>query len=128
TLTNILADDNPPPVLVDSMTDRAIHLQDGRVIVGPCIFLRGEVLKWDVPETPWKDWSMDHFKAFEDVEHKPEILIVGTGSRMVPLPPKLREKIRELGIGMDISDTRSACSTYNVLAEEGRPVAAALFP
>jgi uncharacterized protein len=64
-------------------------------------------------------------------------------------PPSIRGYLKEMGIQLDIMDTvrsttytlrmsadlsdssyfqRNACSTYNLLAEEGRRVAAALLP
>ena len=65
TLTNILADDNPPPVQVASITDGAIHLVDGLAIPGACIFLEGKVFLWDVPQTLWEGWDKHHFMLFE---------------------------------------------------------------
>lgn len=63
------------------------------------------------------------------------------------MPPSfVRGHLRELGIGLEVMDTvwaikyilhvfaltvdiqRNACSTYNMLSEEGRRVAAALLP
>lgn len=56
-----------------------------------------------------------------------EILLVGTGKRLVPLHPALKAQLREHGIGADPMDTGAACRTYNVLMAEGRRVAAALL-
>jgi uncharacterized protein len=56
-----------------------------------------------------------------------EILLVGTGKRLVPLHPMLKAQLRERGIGADPMDTGAACRTYNVLMAEGRRVAAALI-
>lgn len=57
-----------------------------------------------------------------------EILLVGCGRRMVPLPRDLRARLREAGIIVDTMDTGAACRTYNVLLAEDRRVAAALLP
>ncbi len=65
TFTNILADDNPPPVQVASIADDGIHLADGLAIPGACIFLEGKVFLWDVPQTLWDGWGTHHFKLFE---------------------------------------------------------------
>lgn len=56
-----------------------------------------------------------------------EILLVGSGRRLVPLTPALKAALRERGIGADPMDTGAACRTYNVLMAEGRRVAAALL-
>ena len=58
----------------------------------------------------------------------PELVIVGTGSRLVPLTQDLRRYFKELGIMMEVMDTKSACSTFNLLSEEGRLVGACLLP
>ncbi|KAI1796083.1 hypothetical protein LXA43DRAFT_988267 [Ganoderma leucocontextum] len=44
------------------------------------------------------------------------------------MPPALRQYLNKIGVQVDIMNTRNACSTYNLLAEEGRRVAAALLP
>jgi uncharacterized protein len=43
------------------------------------------------------------------------------------VPAALRRALREAGIVTEIMDTGAACRTYNVLAAEGRRVAAALI-
>lgn len=57
-----------------------------------------------------------------------DILLVGCGTRMVPLPGDLQKALRERSISADPMDTGAACRTYNVLMAEGRRVAAVLFP
>ncbi|KZP21549.1 DUF498-domain-containing protein [Athelia psychrophila] len=128
--TNILADGIPPPVQVTSITPTGILLADGLILPGACIFLEGKVFLWDVPEAGgnWNGWTKEHFEVFEAVVPKPEILLLGTGAKMSLPPQHLRKYMSDIGIQMDFMDTRNACSTYNLLAEEGRRVAAALLP
>ncbi|KAI0268101.1 DUF498-domain-containing protein, partial [Gloeopeniophorella convolvens] len=127
-LTNILAGEIPPPVQVKSLSDAGLLLQDGRLFPSACIFLEGEVLLWEVPQTLWKDWDESKFGVFEIVVPKPEILLIGTGKSVSPLPSALRQHLNKLGIQVDVMDSWNACTTYNLLAEEGRRVAAALLP
>ena len=56
-----------------------------------------------------------------------ELLMVGTGTELVPLPGPLRARLREAGIRADPMATGAAARTYNVLLSEGRRVAAALL-
>jgi len=55
------------------------------------------------------------------------VLLIGTGRRLVPVPPALRAALREHGIGVEAMDTGAACRTFNVLLSEERAVAAALI-
>ena len=57
----------------------------------------------------------------------PEILVLGCGSRMGPVPRELRAALRAAGTVVEPMDTGAACRTYNVLLTEDRRVAAALI-
>ncbi|RWW65326.1 hypothetical protein BHE74_00027378 [Ensete ventricosum] len=57
-----------------------------------------------------------------------EILILGCGRHIQPVSSQLQQFIRSTGMKLEAVDSRNAASTYNVLSEEGRPVAAALLP
>ncbi|KAL5636662.1 hypothetical protein ACGC1H_000577 [Rhizoctonia solani] len=129
-LTNILGDGPAPAVQVKSAGETGIELVDGLILPGACIFLAGRVFLWDVP-TPndrWTNWGLEHFEVFDVVVPKPELLLLGTGKSAMLPPPRFREYLSRSGVQIDIMDTRNACSTYNLLAEEGRRVAAALLP
>lgn len=55
-----------------------------------------------------------------------DILLVGTGLDLRPLPAALRAALREAGVSADAMSTGAAVRTYNVLLAEDRLVAAAL--
>ncbi len=56
-----------------------------------------------------------------------EIILLGTGKRLrFPAGPLMRP-FAPAGIGLEIMDLQAACRTYNILAAEGRKVAAALL-
>ena len=55
-----------------------------------------------------------------------DILLVGCGTDLRPLPATLRAALREAGIRADPMSTGAAVRTYNVLLAEDRLVAAAL--
>jgi uncharacterized protein len=79
------------------------------------------------------DWAVTAPEALQahDLEPAinlgPEIILLGTGSRMVLPDIKLMTKLASQGIGLEIMDTPAACRTYNVLIHEQREVVAALF-
>ena len=56
-----------------------------------------------------------------------DLLMIGSGRDPVALPAALRERCKAAGISVDIQPTGGAASTYNVLLDEGRRVAAALI-
>lgn len=56
-----------------------------------------------------------------------EVLLVGTGKELRPLPAALKAALREKGIGSDPMSTGAAVRTYNIMLSESRAVAAALM-
>jgi len=67
----------------------------------------------------------DFDKVLEQAD-KIEILLVGTGRELKPLPRELRQAFRDAGISADPMSTGAAVRTYNVLLAENRAVAATL--
>lgn len=56
-----------------------------------------------------------------------EILLLGTGARLMPVSAEIRLALKRAGIVVEPMDTGAACRTYNVLVAEDRRVAAALL-
>jgi uncharacterized protein len=57
----------------------------------------------------------------------PEILLLGTGSRLQFPAPWVARACADAGAGLEVMDTPAACRTYNVLLTEARRVVAALL-
>jgi len=59
-----------------------------------------------------------------------DLLVIGTGSSIKPLTKETRKIISNLGIRVEILDTRNAASQYNLLATERgvHEIAAAILP
>jgi len=57
-----------------------------------------------------------------------DVVLLGTGETMTPLPADFREPLEAAGIGVEPMASPSACRTYNVLVSEGRRVAAVVLP
>ena len=86
-----------------------------------------------LPETIISEWSTAAVETLttEDMqkllELGTEIILLGTGNRLrFPAGPLMRP-FAPAGIGLEIMDLKAACRTYNILAAEGRKVAAALL-
>ena len=56
-----------------------------------------------------------------------EVLLVGTGSVLRPLPRQTRETLKAAGISADPMSTGAAVRTFNIRLAEERAVAAALI-
>ena len=57
----------------------------------------------------------------------PELIIIGTGDKLVFPAVDAYSAIIKRGIGVDFMDTGAACRTYNILMSEGRDVVAGLI-
>ena len=93
---------------------------------GSILVLPGATISWDV--TSASDLSLPSLQAVIDADKPPiELLIFGCGPALTMVPTTLRDVLQVKGIGFEAMDTGAACRTYNVLAGEGRQVAAALI-
>jgi uncharacterized protein len=79
--------------------------------------------------TPRDATEIDEFSLARVIAEAAEIelLFIGTGQRLCPLPEPLRWRLRDIGIRFEMLPTAAAASTYNVLFAEGRRVGAALL-
>lgn len=57
-----------------------------------------------------------------------DVLFVGTGAEIAPVPGDFRAALEGAGVGVEIMASPTACRTYNVLLSEGRRIGAALIP
>ena len=57
-----------------------------------------------------------------------EFVLLGTGAAVAPAPRPVREALARAGLGLEVMSTAEACRLYNVLARDGRRIAAALLP
>lgn len=92
----------------------------------PVIVFPEHTLPWDVGSVD--DMTLDNLGAVFAHQPQVDILLIGCGRRMMPVPPSLRVEMRERGVTADSMDTGAACRTFNVLTLEDRRVAAALIP
>jgi len=85
-----------------------------------------------LPESIIPDWSTATAASLTEIDMRrllqlgTEIVLLGTGSRLRFPSGILMRPFAPAGIGLEVMDLRAACRTYNILAAEGRKVAAAL--
>jgi uncharacterized protein len=90
---------------------------------GSLLCLPSGIYGWDAPEVV--DVA-SLAKVFSEAA-RIEILLVGTGRELRPLPAEVRERCRAEHIVADPMATGAAVRTFNVLLSEERAVAAALI-
>ncbi len=86
-----------------------------------------------LPERVITDWTqasfetlgVDDFEALAALDS--EIILLGTGRQLRFPRPELLQPLIRAQKGLEVMDLQAACRTYNVLAGEGRKVAAALI-
>ncbi|HEY8565374.1 MAG TPA: MTH938/NDUFAF3 family protein [Beijerinckiaceae bacterium] len=93
---------------------------------------RGSILALPSGIKAWSVSSAAEFtpEAFADVIAEAaeiEVLLVGTGPEIRPLPEAVRTRLKEVGLRLDAMATAFAAQTYNIMAAEERRVAAALI-
>lgn len=81
--------------------------------------------------SPWNafplvDLTEDHFSVL--LAHSPELVLVGSGAKSEFPPRELMFAFARRGVGLEVMDTKAAARTFNVLASEGRQIAALLYP
>lgn len=92
---------------------------------GSLMCLPSGIHGWE-PKEPGKLVADDFERLFAEAGDI-EILLIGTGNALLPLPAALRGKFREHAIMADPMATGAAVRTFNVLLAEDRAVAAALI-
>ena len=85
------------------------------------------------PERVVEDWparapeGLDGATLEAVLALEPELVLLGTGPRLVFPPAAALLPLRKRGIGVEVMDNAAASRTYNLLAAEGRRVVAAFI-
>lgn len=111
-----------PPVAIESCGEGSITI-NGKPYTEPVCL--GSNVQTGLPEKP-QDLALADFQAA--LNAGAEIILVGTGSRQLFLPPKLAAELSACGASLECMATDAACRTYILLASEGRRVWAWLWP
>ncbi|MEX1147930.1 MAG: Mth938-like domain-containing protein [Sphingomonadales bacterium] len=117
-------DDGAGNVLVNAYGDRGFRVGETR-FNGSLVIVNGRARAWGVATVA--DMTPASLAVLENADPAVEIVLVGTGAELAFLPGAVRDWLERAGINVDVMDTGAAARTYNVLALEGRRVAAALI-
>ena len=92
---------------------------------GSILCLPSGVYGWEPADE--RALTIDDFARLLAEANDVEVLLVGTGRELKPIPSALRAAFRQVRISADPMATGAAVRTYNVLLAEARAVAAALI-
>ncbi len=92
---------------------------------GSILCLPSGIYGWDKQEDG--PLTLDDLKRVLDEAGEIEVLLVGTGKEIRPLPPEVKAALRDRRIISDPMSTGAAVRTFNVMLAENRAVAAALI-
>jgi NADH dehydrogenase [ubiquinone] 1 alpha subcomplex assembly factor 3 len=149
---NILSATPAPTTAVDACMVDGFALNSGLKVTGSGVLLvGGEAFRW----RPWMqegkqegaigtgnsggkilnkrgqfDVDKGVWGVLDLVWPKPDLLILGTGRTIVPVSPETRSHLTEMGIRVEVQDTRNAAAQFNLLATERgvQQVVGALVP
>ena len=92
---------------------------------GSLLCLPSGIHGWDADAE--SELNVALFSRIFDEAKDIEVLLVGTGTDIRPIPPVLKMRLRDAQIISDPMSTGAAVRTYNVMLSESRAVAAALI-
>ena len=109
--------------LIRGYSDTEIRIGE-RVLARTCIVMADRLLSDFAPQS-FAEFAPEHLGVL--FELAPELVILGTGPTQRFAPAAVRAAFAARGIGLEAMQLGAACRTYNVLVQEERRVAAALF-
>jgi len=111
-------------LFIRSVSEKGLQIID-RYYSGPIILSPREVITgWPVNTVE----DLDESQLDKILTLDPEIVLLGTGSRQVFLPPQMMMSFYSRNVGIEVMSTDAAARTFNVLVSESRKVIAALMP
>ena len=116
-------ENNPLGCRVSSFLDNAVVIRGVRYTESLIVTPEKVICDWP-PQHPG-DLTIDNFEAILALE--PEVILVGTGNALRFPDSVILKGVIRAGIGIDFMDSRAVCRTYNILAAEGRHVAAGII-
>ena len=109
--------------LVRAYSDTEIRIGE-QVLSGGCVVTADRLIR-DFGAREFAQFGLEHLAALFDLD--PELVILGTGPTQRFAPAAVRAAFATRGVGLEAMPLGAACRTYNVLVQEERRVAAALF-
>ena len=120
----LLLDTNPSILTIRAYQPGQVQVGD-QTLSAPFIISPQQLITTWSPGTPA---SLDAAALEPLLALKVNVLLLGTGASVVRPSFALRQQLEARGVALEAMDLGAACRTYNVLATEGRLVAAGIYP
>ena len=115
----------------DGASTRIASYGPGYFVIGERTVRQGIIISAGGAVDPWTPANiaeLDEAHLQQILSYRPEVVLLGTGTRQEFPPPELLRPFADGGLGLEVMDTAAACRTFNVLAAESRDVVAGLLP
>jgi len=116
-------DDNDKLLRVRAYDERSVTVGERRIT--RTFAITPSSLITDVSPIAVENLTWNAIAALHESEM--EILVLGTGTRQQFPPPTFYSELAAERIGLEVMDSAAACRTFNILAMEGRNVAALIL-
>ena len=91
----------------------------GEVYEGALVVLPSGIAPWG---------GFDDAQRLIDVADAIDVVFIGTGAEIAYISVEFRKSLEDVGLGVEVMSSPTACRTYNVVLSEGRRVGLALLP
>jgi len=109
---------------------RVSSFADNAVVIGEVHYTASLIVSLKKVVSDWLPQHLDQLTINDlgvILALEPELILVGTGNRLQFPDSTILKGVIHAGIGIDFMDSRAVCRTYNILAAEGRNVAAGII-
>jgi uncharacterized protein len=115
--------ESPAAIMIRSVEDDGLMIGEDKY--QQTIALTTDKVLDDWTEKPVVELVPDDFSKL--LALGPEIVLLGTGQTNIFAPREIVFALARQNVGLEVMDTKAAARTFNVLAGEGRSVAAVLY-
>jgi uncharacterized protein len=109
--------------VVRAYSPSELHIGE-HIVHGRCIVTASELITQWEPAT-YAELDPVHLETI--LALAPDVVLLGTGPAQRFPSAAIRKVFAERGVGLEVMDLGAACRTFNILVQEERRVAAALF-
>ena len=107
-------------LFIQSYDQNGIQIEDKTYSNNIVVNCKGSISKWNLND--FAKISPKHCESL--LLGQPEVVIIGTGEKHLLPDLSIIHYFAENNIGVEVMSTQAACRTYNILASEGRKIAA----